>query len=30
MKRIVCRHLIRMLGLSYKVQMVRMFWTLWG
>ena len=30
MKRIVCRHLIRMLGLSYKMQMVRMFWTLWG
>lgn len=30
MRRFFLRYLIRMLGLSYKVQMVRMFWSLWG
>lgn len=27
MRRLFLRHLIRMLGLSYRVQMVRMFFT---
>lgn len=30
MKRLVCRHLIRMLGVSYKVQIVRFFFTGWS
>ena len=30
MRRFFLRHLIRMLGLSYKVQMVRMFFTGWS